>query len=151
MITQENGNLLAADVEALVNTVNCKGIMGKGVALQFKEAYPKYYEKYRVECETGKFQPGMVWPYETQQLLNPRYIINFATKGHWKGNSKLEYIYRGLPTLVDLVKQKQIKSIAIPALGCGYGGLNWNEVRPLIEQAFVDLPDVEVKLYAPHR
>ena len=109
MIKYENGNLLAADVQALVNTVNCVGIMGKGVALQFKEAYPRYYETYRKECETQKFEPGMVWLYETQQLFNPSYIINFATKGHWKGNSKLEYVQKRLTKLVEIVNNKNIK------------------------------------------
>jgi len=148
MITYATGNLLRAEVEALVNTVNTVGVMGKGVALQFKQAFPENFRAYSGACKRGEVQTGRMFVTLTGKLT-PRWIINFPTKQHWKGNSKLDDIRLGLGDLVRVVKDEKIQSIAIPPLGCGLGGLRWEDVRPLIEEAFAALPDVEVQLFGP--
>lgn len=149
MIALTEGNLLKADAEALVNTVNCVGHMGKGIALQFKKAFPANYAAYRRACDAKQVQPGRMLVFETGDAINPRYIINFPTKRHWRGKSRYEHIEIGLRTLVEDVRRLQIRSIAIPPLGCGLGGLDFNRVRAMIERAFSDLPEVEVMLFAP--
>lgn len=148
MIKHLTGNLLDAEAEALVNTVNIVGIMGKGIALQFRQAYPENYDAYRKACEHGEVQPGEMFVFDTGKLY-PRYIINFPTKRHWKGKARLGDIESGLVDLIDTVKRLDIKSIAVPPLGCGNGGLEWEQVRPLIESAFEGTPSVSVLLYAP--
>lgn len=149
MIEETRGNLLSADAEALVNTVNCVGVMGKGVALQFKQAYPEMARAYAKACEREELQPGRTLVWHTGQLKNPRCIINFPTKKHWIGKSRYEYIESGLEALVEQVRSLGIRSIAVPPLGCGNGGLDWAKVRPMIERAFSSVPDVRVLLYAP--
>lgn len=149
MITITRGNILLADVEALVNTVNCVGFMGKGIALQFKKAFPANYEFYRKACAADEMKIGRMLVFSTGSLLNPKYIINFPTKTHWKENSRLENIKAGLIALVEVVKEREIESIAIPPLGCGLGGLVWDDVRPLIIKAFEQLPAVHVSLFEP--
>jgi O-acetyl-ADP-ribose deacetylase (regulator of RNase III) len=149
MIEHVAGNLLEADAEAFVNTVNTVGVMGKGIALQFRQAFPENYAIYRSACERGEVQPGRMLVVPTGQMGNPRYIINFPTKRHWKGKSRMEDIEAGLPALIDAIQEHGIRSVAVPPLGCGNGGLDWNEVRPRIEAAFAALPDVHVLLYAP--
>lgn len=149
MIELKQGNLLDADAEALVNTVNCVGIMGKGIALQFKQAFPENFRQYAQACRSSKVQPGQMFVVSTGNLFNPHYIINFPTKRHWKGNSRIEDIEIGLKALIAEIKRLNIKSIAIPPLGCGNGGLSWTQVKPLIESAFIDLPNVKVLLFAP--
>ena len=150
MIAITAGNLLQTEAKALVNTVNCVGFMGKGVALQFKQAFPDNYEAYRKACEAGEVQPGRMFIYETGRVVAPFYIINFPTKRHWRGPSRMEDIDAGLAALVADVKRLGIHSIAMPPLGCGLGGLDWNEVRPRIERAFAELPNVQVLLFPPH-
>lgn len=149
MIEHVSGNLLEADAEALVNTVNTVGIMGKGIALQFRQAHPENYEAYRKACERGEVEPGRMLVFHTGQLGNPRHIINFPTKRHWKGKSKLADIEAGLAALVKLVRDERIRSIALPPLGCGNGGLDWDDVRPRIIKAFAALPETKVLVYAP--
>ncbi|OED47316.1 Appr-1-p processing protein [Endozoicomonas sp. (ex Bugula neritina AB1)] len=149
MIKLTQGNLLRAEVEALVNTVNCVGYMGKGIALQFKKAFPDNFAAYQIACKQKQVVPGQMFVHEEGDILNMRYIINFPTKRHWRQNSLMEDVDSGLVALVELVKEKGINSIAIPPLGCGLGGLDWLEVRPKIEVAFADLPDVEVQLFEP--
>jgi O-acetyl-ADP-ribose deacetylase (regulator of RNase III) len=149
MIKLTQGNILEADVEALVNTVNCVGIMGKGIALQFKQAFRGNLQAYANACRNGEVKPGRMFIFPTNKMFNPKYIINFPTKRHWKEKSKLEYIEQGLNALVTEVHRLGLKSIAIPPLGCGYGGLKWREVRNLIETAFDQLPDVQVLLFEP--
>ncbi len=149
MIELTKGDLLQADAEALVNTVNCVGVMGKGIALQFKRTYPENYKTYRRICKRGELRTGMMLVHETGSMFNPRFIINFPTKQHWKGRSKLEYIDTGLIALVEEIESRKISSIAIPALGCSNGGLEWSEVRPRIEKALAAVPDVHVLLFEP--
>ncbi len=149
MIEHVTGNLLEAEAEAFVNTVNTVGVMGKGIALQFRQAFPENYTVYRAACERGEVQPGRMLVVPTGQMGNPRYIINFPTKRHWKGKSRMEDIESGLPALVAAVQEYGMHSLAVPPLGCGNGGLDWNAVRPRIEAAFTALPDVHVLLYAP--
>jgi O-acetyl-ADP-ribose deacetylase (regulator of RNase III) len=149
MITEATGNLLDAQVEALVNTVNTVGVMGKGIALQFKRAFPENFVAYEQACKTGEVQPGRMFVFVTHALHGPRYIINFPTKRHWRGSSRIEDIEAGLHALIAEVRRLGIHSIAIPPLGCGNGGLNWSGVRPRIEQAFAEVPEVHVLLFAP--
>jgi O-acetyl-ADP-ribose deacetylase (regulator of RNase III) len=149
MITVTHGNLLEAKTEALVNTVNTVGVMGKGIALQFRQAYPDMFRSYEKACKDGEVQPGRMHIFERTTFENPKFIINFPTKRHWKGSSRMEDIETGLTALIADLRRLQIKSIALPPLGCGNGGLDWAEVRPRIEQAFAALPDVAVTLFAP--
>lgn len=149
MIEPKSGDVLRADAEALVNSVNCVGVMGRGVALQFRKAFPDNYEAYRKACDRNELRPGTVFVHNLNRLTNPRYVINFPTKRHWKGKSRIEDIEAGLSALVREVKTRNIRSIAVPPLGCGLGGLRWSRVKPLIEEAFRDVPEVRVLLYQP--
>lgn len=149
MITLERGNLLTAPVEALVNTVNTVGVMGKGIALQFKKAFPEMFKDYSAAAKRGEVQLGQMHVWPTQLLDGPRYVINFPTKGHWRAKSRISDIDSGLIDLVEVIKELGIHSVAVPPLGCGNGGLDWAEVEPRIRAAFKVLPDVDVRLYAP--
>lgn len=149
MIKYSTGNLLESNAEALINTVNTVGVMGKGIALQFKQAWPDNFKAYAKACKAGEVIPGKMFVYELQNQTLPRFIINFPTKRHWKQKSQIKDIELGLLALVDEIKQRQISSIALPPLGCGNGGLSWSVVRPIIERAFTDLPHVQVMLYTP--
>jgi O-acetyl-ADP-ribose deacetylase (regulator of RNase III) len=149
MLSEEEGSLLDADAEALVNTVNTVGIMGKGIALQFKQAYPGNFRAYEAACRRGDVRLGAMFTYETGLLDSPRYIINFPTKGHWRAKSKLSDIAAGLTDLRKIIEDHHIRSIAVPPLGCGNGGLDWHDVHPLIAEALGDLPGVHVMLYPP--
>jgi len=150
MIQIARGNLLNAEVDALVNTVNCDGYMGKGIALQFKQAFPANFKAYEAACAHGEMVPGRMFIHDNGGLVNPRWIINFPTKRHWRNKSRIEDIASGLSALVADVQRLGIRSIAVPPLGCGLGGLNWADVRPMIEQAFAPLTDVTVHLYEPN-
>ncbi len=143
------GNLLEADTEALVNTVNTEGVMGKGIALQFKKKFPEMYEAYRHACQAEKVRPGKMHVFERKDMLNPRFIINFPTKRHWRSPARMEDLESGLHALVAEIKRRKIRSIAVPPLGCGNGGLEWAIVRPTIERALSKLKDVQVLLYPP--
>ncbi len=144
-----NKNIFEIDAEALVNTVNCVGIMGKGLALQFKQAFPENFNAYKKACCLGKVRPGHIFIYEVGFLENPKFILNFPTKRHWKENSKIEDIQSGLKDLVRIVNQLKIKSIAVPPLGCGNGKLHWPDVRKLIIDTFKGV-DVELKIIEPN-
>jgi len=146
-IERGTGNLLTADVDALINTVNTEGVMGKGLALQFKKAFPEAFASYERACKAGEVTTGKM--HVVQRLTSPRFIINFPTKQHWRHPSKLEYIRDGLSDLIRNVKDHGIRSIAVPPLGCGNGRLAWSAVRPLILAAFAELPDVRVFLFEP--
>ncbi|EKD09476.1 Appr-1-p processing domain protein [Arthrospira platensis C1] len=148
MIHFKQGNLLTEKADALVNTVNCVGVMGKGIALQFKQAFPENFRAYKTACDAKRIHPGQMFVVATDKLF-PKYIINFPTKRHWKGKSKIEDIKAGLIALVEEVKRLEITSIAIPPLGCGNGGLDWAAVKPLIVQSFAEVPDIEVMIFEP--
>ncbi|SMG47815.1 type II toxin-antitoxin system antitoxin DNA ADP-ribosyl glycohydrolase DarG [Dethiosulfovibrio salsuginis] len=149
MIEYKSGDILSEDVEALVNTVNCVGVMGRGIALQFKKAYPDNFKIYKKACDEKRVEPGKMTVYETGLLTNPKLIINFPTKRHWRNSSTINDIEIGLKALIELVKNQGIKSIAIPPLGCGLGGLEWSDVKPRILAAFQDLEKVHVVIYEP--
>ena len=149
MIEFKAGDILVEDVEALVNTVNCVGIMGRGIALQFKNAFPENFKAYKAACNRDELQPGRMFVFATGQLTNPKYIINFPTKRHWRGKSRLSDVEAGLNALVAEIKARDIHSIAIPPLGSGLGGLDWSEARPCIEAAVSVLPDVKVVIFEP--
>lgn len=149
MIAFKTGNLLAEDAEAIINTVNCVGIMGRGIALQFKKKYPDNYKAYEAACKRKEVQPGRMFVYETGTCTNPRFIINFPTKRHWRGQSRMEDITAGLKDLIRIITENKISSIALPPLGCGLGGLEWARVRPLIESAFAGMPEVNVVVFEP--
>lgn len=151
MIEFTSGDILKNDAEALVNTVNCVGVMGRGIALQFKTAFPDNFKAYADACRQDAVQPGRMFVFETGQLTPPRYIINFPTKRHWRGDSRMEDIDAGLAALVAVIREKGIRSIAIPPLGSGLGGLDWLAVRPRIEAALRPLTDVSVIVYEPAR
>jgi O-acetyl-ADP-ribose deacetylase (regulator of RNase III) len=149
MIELNRGDILDAKVDALVNTVNCVGVMGRGIALQFRKAFPRNFKFYEAACEGGEVQPGKMLVFETGLLEGPRFIINFPTKRHWKGKSRIEDIDSGLRALVNEIRTRDIRSVAVPPLGCGLGGLNWKTVRPRIVRAFEDLSHVRVLLFEP--
>jgi O-acetyl-ADP-ribose deacetylase (regulator of RNase III) len=149
MIETRHGNILEADAEALVNTVNCVGVMGKGLALQFKHAFPANFKAYEAACRVREVVPGRMFIFDNGNPQNPRYILNFPTKRHWRDNSRIEDIRSGLESLVADLRRLGIRSIAVPPLGCGLGGLNWRDVRPMIENSFSELPDVRVLLFPP--
>ena len=149
MITFSKGDLLRSEVDAIVNTVNCVGVMGKGIALQFKQAFPRNYEAYRRACDAGQVQLGKMFVFDTGSMISPRWIINFPTKDHWKSKSRLQDIATGLQDLKDVIRRLGIRSIAMPPLGCGNGGLDWRDVEPIIRTAFEDMPELDVRLYAP--
>jgi len=149
MIRFTTGNLLAADAEALVNTVNTVGVMGKGIALMFKEAFPANYEAYEAACQADEVTVGQMFVTERRELMGPKWIINFPTKKHWRQPSKLSWIDEGLDDLVDVVRRLNIKSVALPPLGSGNGGLDWPAVRSRIEAKLGALTDVDVIVYEP--
>ncbi len=148
VIRLKRGSLFESDAEAWVNTVNTEGVMGKGLAYEFKKRFPENHRFYEQACKAGEVQIGKMLVFPTGQL-QPQYIINFPTKQRWRAKSKLEYIQAGLQDLAHVVKQYGIRSIAIPPLGCGQGGLRWEDVKSLIEQTFANMPEVEVDLYEP--
>src|SRR4051794_24060621 len=143
MITFTEGNLLKAETEALVNAVNTVGVMGKGIALMFKEAFPENFKVYEAACKRGEVNVGHMLVTERQDINGPKWIINFPTKQHWRSPSRIEWIEDGLRDLVRVIRENKIKSVAIPALGSGNGGLNWQDVRPRIEAILGVIPNVE--------
>lgn len=149
MIHEAHGNLLDADVEALVNTVNTVEVMGKGITLQFRRRFPEMFKAYERAAKRQGLRLGHMHVWETGALSGPRFVINFPTKGHWRARSRLGDIESGLDDLVRVVGEYSISSIAVPPLGCGNGGLDWEQVRLLIAAAFGSLPDVEVRLFPP--
>ncbi len=149
MLSFTQGNLLTANAEALVNTVNTVGVMGKGIALMFKESFPDNFKIYVAACKRGELRVGHMLVTERQDMYGPKWIINFPTKEHWRSPSRIEWIEEGLRDLVRVIRENDIKSIAIPPLGSGNGGLRWQDVRPKVEAALSALPDVEILVYEP--
>ena len=149
MIQYKTGDVLTEDAEALVNTVNCVGIMGRGIALQFKKAFPENFKAYAAACKRNEVQPGRMFVFETGHVTNPRYIINFPTKRHWRGKSRMEDIDAGLHALVAEVRSRNIRSIVLPPLGCGLGGLEWPDVRRRINAALQEFRDLKAVVFEP--
>lgn len=143
------GNLLEAHAEALVNTVNTVGVMGKGIALMFKEAFPANFRAYEDACEHKEIRVGRMFVTENRTFEGPRWIINFPTKKHWRQPSKLEWITEGLADLRRVIRENNIRSVALPPLGAGNGGLDWQDVRPEIQRILGDLQGVEISVYEP--
>lgn len=148
MIKIAAGNLLQADVDALVNTVNTQGVAGKGIALQFRLAFPENFREYARAAKSDKVVPGKMFVVPTGLISGPKFIVNFPTKRHWRQPSRIEDIEAGLRDLVRAIRELGISSIAVPPLGCGNGGLEWSVVRPMIEHTLGSI-DAEVLLYAP--
>ena len=151
MVEYKVGDIFAfaEDADALVNTVNCVGVMGRGVALQFKRAFPANFKAYAAACRKKEVRPGRMFLFETRQLTNPRYIINFPTKRHWRGKSRIEDIEAGLNDLTRVIRSHDIRSVVLPPLGSGLGGLNWSEVRPRIESALAGLENLRAIVFEP--
>jgi O-acetyl-ADP-ribose deacetylase (regulator of RNase III) len=149
MIRFLKGNLIEAKVEALVNTVNTVGVMGKGIALMFKEAFPDNYSRYEAACKAGEVKVGQIFAVERNELFGPKWIINFPTKKHWRHPTKMEWVTEGLSDLRAFIVEHGIKSIAIPPLGCGNGGLEWHQVRVEIENALTAIENVDILVYEP--
>ena len=149
MIHYQTGNLLESQAQALVNTVNTVGVMGKGIALQFKNLFPNNYKLYVKACENKEVQIGKLFVTEEEALLaGKKIIINFPTKTSWRLPSEYYYIESGLTELVKIIKEKNIKSIAIPPLGAGNGGLDWNKVKLILQKYLANL-DCEIYIYEP--
>jgi O-acetyl-ADP-ribose deacetylase (regulator of RNase III) len=148
MIEFTHGNLLLAPVEALVNSVNTVGVMGKGIALQFKRAFPENFAAYARACKSGEVAIGSVFAFKTG-LIAPRWILNLPTKRDWRQPSRLEDVRRGIDALAATIRREGIQSVAVPPLGCGAGGLSWSVVRPLIEDGLGNLTDVAIFVYSP--
>ena len=145
----KTGDMFMSDMEAVVNTVNCEGVAGRGLALEFKRRYPENYKAYVAACQTHKLRPGTLFITEPSIPGHFQYIINFPTKDTWRRESKIEYVSAGLEALAKAIPAKGIRSIAIPALGCGLGGLDWNVVKSLIVDKLKDIPAVIVEIYEP--
>lgn len=151
MITYKIGNIFDEDIEAIVNTVNCVGIMGRGIALQFKKTFPDNFKAYKKACDLGQVLPGRMFVFEREGWVNPKFIINFPTKRHWRGKSKLHDIEKGLVALKAEILKRGITSIAIPPLGSGLGGLNWSDVKEKIEFYLSDLSDLKIVVFEPNQ
>lgn len=149
MIEFRSGDIFDSDVDALVNTVNCEGVMGRGIALQFKKRFPKNFVAYAKACSEGEVRPGRMFVYDTGRLTSPRYIINFPTKRQWRNKSRMEDIESGLDALIQFIREKEIHSVAIPPLGSGLGGLDWKRVKARMLRALSVLEDVSVVVYEP--
>ena len=148
----KHNDLLKQQADAIINTVNCVGIMGKGIALQFKKAFPENYKAYAKACKNNEVKIGKMFVYQTGFLdsnIHSKYIINFPTKEHWRGNSKIEYIEEGLDDLYNVIQNLNIKTLAMPPLGCGNGGLNWSDVKKLIINKLSPIEDLILYLYEP--
>jgi O-acetyl-ADP-ribose deacetylase (regulator of RNase III) len=141
-IKEIKGNIFNSKCQTIVNTVNCVGVMGRGIALEYKNRYPEMYEKYKKLCEEQKISSGTLWIYKTKD----RWILNFPTKNHWRYPSKMEYIEKGLKKLKDTYHKKGIKSIAFPQLGVSSGGLDWENVRSLMKQ-YLSQMNIPVEIY----
>lgn len=146
MIEFTTGDLFTSSCEALVNTVNTQGVMGAGIALEFKRRFPRMFVDYKRACQNGTLKPGTVMSVRIDGV----WVVNFATKDHWRDDSCLEWVEQGLGNLRHWIRSTQPGSIAIPPLGCGLGGLNWKDVRPMIERHLGDL-EIRILVYEPQR
>ena len=149
MIIQGKGNILDTDAEAVVNTVNVQGYMGKGLALEFKKRFPSNFAAYEAACHRGEVVVGRMFVTERMDMFGPRWLVNFPTKREWRNPSRVEWVRSGLTDLREVISSRGIRSIAIPPLGCGNGGLDWRVVRPIIVEALDGLPGCTVSLFDP--
>lgn len=150
MLHYVHGDLFQSGAEALVNAVNCVGVMGKGIALSFKTRFPENFAAYKLACYRRQVRPGKMFVFQTNDLFgNPRIIINFPTKRHWREKSELWYINDGLQDLIKVIDKYHIRSLALPPLGCGNGGLDWYDVKPLIER-YLGTASCDVYVYEPY-
>ena len=148
MIRFAQGNIFHSDCQALVNPVNCVGVMGKGLALQFKQRFPTVFSSYAEACRAGQLVPGRMHLFDTSSP-QPRYIVNFPTKRHWRDTARLDDVRRGLSALAGVITANDIRSIAVPPVGCGLGGLSWHDVRQLIDHHLSPLDHVDIVVYGP--
>ena len=152
MLCVTRGDIFSSGAEALVNPVNCVGVSGRGLAAAFKQRYPENFAIYKEACDRGTLRPGgLVMTNLARESGDdgPRFIVNLPTKDHWRSSSRLSYIEEGLESLVAVIMIHGIRSVALPALGCGLGKLSWDDVHELMMQAFEPLPDVEVTVFEP--
>lgn len=145
MVTYVQGDIFQSPAQVLTNTVNCVGVMGKGVALEFKNRYHGLFEDYKALCDNKSVVPGKPYLWENDRVQ----ILNFPTKRHWKDDSRLDDIEAGLKYLAENYINMGIDSLAMPALGCGNGGLQWNDVQPLIDKYLGSIIDLDVYVYRP--
>jgi O-acetyl-ADP-ribose deacetylase (regulator of RNase III) len=145
MITFRTGDIFKSNAQVITNTVNCVGVMGKGLALSFKERFPELFNDYVIRCEKHEVKPGKPYLWENDETQ----VLNFPTKRHWKENSKLEDVEEGLKFLAENYIKMGINSVALPPLGCGLGGLNWNDVKNLINKHLGQIDDLDVYVYEP--
>ncbi len=145
MITFISGNIFESPAQVITNTINCVGVMGKGLALEYKKKFPQMFEDYKLKCRNGQVKPGEPYIWENEEIQ----ILNFPTKRHWRAKSRLEDISSGLDFIVNNYEKWGIYTLAIPALGCANGGLNWKDVRNLMIKHLADIPDLEVFAYEP--
>lgn len=148
MITYKTGNLFEDDAQALVNAVNCVGVMGAGIAAEFKRRWPSYFKDYQQICEANGLRPGIVIFHAIPDRPG-RYIVSLPTKDHWKHPSNLVNVHRGLNTLIAMMRKHGVQSVAMPALGCGNGGLDWGDVKTLIDLTAKANPDLDIRVYEP--
>lgn len=146
------GNMFESLGEAIVNTVNCVGVMGKGVALEFKRRWPENYRAYKRVCDTGALRPGKIFVFENQDMFDPqgrRFLVNFPTKDHWREGARMEFIDHGLDDFVSWMQRLRIRSVVMPPLGCGNGGLDWRKVREVIQEKLSQLTETDIIVFEP--
>ena len=147
MLRTVHGNILDSNAQVLTNPVNCVGIMGKGIALEFKNKYPNNYKNYAFACNNNMLKPGNIHIFEFLENDIKKFIINFPTKRHWKDKSKIEDIYSGMLALSIFLEKNNIQSIAIPKLGCGLGGLNWFDVRNIFIDVLTKYENIDIQIF----
>jgi len=145
LVTYVSGDIFKSPAQVLTNAVNCVGVMGKGIALEFKNRYPSLFHDYKKRCDNREVLPGQPYLWENEDVQ----ILNFPTKRHWRDHSLLQDIEEGLAYLAANYEKMGIQSLAMPALGCGNGGLRWDEVQPLIDKYLGAIPDLDVYVYQP--
>jgi len=148
MLRYTQGDLFASGAQLLVNPVNCVGVMGKGLALAFKERFPSNFVRYKQVCDAKELEPGKILFVEIDGE-DPRWIANLPTKRHWRQKSRLEDVRAGLSALAEEIRTRQISSVAIPALGAGLGGLDWADVKAVIADELGELSGVEITVFEP--